>query len=229
MTPLQQQAQRVADNIQASKRRDSQQAEKARPQTPARQPKADTPNQPTAKLLDRGGRNASEQGDKPRRSATRERSASSADTPSLKRALQSEPAPQEASLFSELLGSDSQTPLAPGGAHFDWTAGMPSAPAQAASAAAPSMALWHQLEPPLSEALARQPGGPVSMTLLLPKLGEVDARMSSLPAGAGWDISLRFAPEALAMLAPHHERCRESLRRRMACRVRLRFEQRGEG
>ncbi|MBP2169564.1 hypothetical protein J2125_002756 [Erwinia toletana] len=228
MTPLQQQAQRVADKTQASKQRDSRQAEQARPQTPARQPKADTAHQSMAKPLDKSGRHASEHSDKPRRSAARERSASTADTPLLKRALQSEPAPQEASLFSELLGSDSQTPLATGGAHFDWAAGMPAAPAQAASAA-PSMALWHQLEPPLSEALSRQPGGPVSMTLLLPKLGEVDARMSSLPTGAGWDISLRFAPQALAMLAPHHERCRESLRRRMACRVRLRFEQRGEG
>ncbi|MFY1039509.1 type III secretion system HrpP C-terminal domain-containing protein [Pantoea agglomerans] len=56
-------------------------------------------------------------------------------------------------------------------------------------------------------------------------LGEVDARLS--PFAAGWDISLRFAPPAMTMMAAHQERCRESLRRRMACAVRLRFEQRG--
>ncbi len=47
------------------------------------------------------------------------------------------------------------------------------------------------------------------------------------PFAAGWDISLRFAPAAMNMMAAHQERCRESLRRRMACAVRLRFEQRG--
>ena len=67
----------------------------------------------------------------------------------------------------------------------------------------------------------------VAMTLLLPKLGEVDARLSATGNGNGWDINLRFAPQALLMMAPHQERCRESLRRRLACQVRLRFEQRG--
>ncbi|MCU7369212.1 type III secretion system HrpP C-terminal domain-containing protein [Pantoea stewartii] len=94
------------------------------------------------------------------------------------------------------------------------------------SAVAP-MALWQPLENELDRALVNPPAGPVSVTLLLPRLGDVDARLQAMPRG-GWDIALRFSPAALDALAVYEERCRHSLRRRLACQVRLRFEQRGE-
>lgn len=87
------------------------------------------------------------------------------------------------------------------------------------------MARWQPLENELERLLNNHPTGPVSVTLLLPRLGDVDARLQALPSG-GWDIALRFAPAALDALAAYEERCSHSLRRRLACRVRLRFEQR---
>lgn len=228
MTPLQQQAQRLAARTQADKQQQNRRAETEPRQQPAarRQPSPTNPHPPAARAAEKPLRHGAEQGDKTRRSAARERSSAAADTPFFRRSAESQPAQQEASLFSELLDGQPTSPLEMGGAHFDWSSGQPSLNAKATESAAPAMASWHQLEPSLNEVIEKQPSGPVSMTLLLPKLGEVDARLSGQPGGAGWDISLRFAPQALAMMAPHHERCRESLRRRMACRVRLRFEQR---
>ncbi|YCI79855.1 type III secretion system HrpP C-terminal domain-containing protein [Enterobacteriaceae bacterium] len=139
----------------------------------------------------------------------------------------STPVKQDASLFDALLGQP-ETGLLPAGVPLTATAWPwlqapdTSAPETVASPAR----VWQQIEPALCTAVEKQPAGAVAMTLLLPKLGEVDARLSA--AGNGWDINLRFAPQAMLMMAPHQERCRESLRRRMACQVRLRFEQRGQ-
>lgn len=102
----------------------------------------------------------------------------------------------------------------------------PSPTATQKNAGAP-MALWQSLENELDRVLINPLNGPVSVTLLLPHLGDVDARMQALPAG-GWDIALRLSPTALDALATHEERYRNSLRRRLACRVRLRFELRRE-
>ncbi|WP_053115664.1 type III secretion system HrpP C-terminal domain-containing protein [Winslowiella iniecta] len=228
MTPLQQQAQRAAEKVQANQHQHRRQAEEPRQQQATRRlPSAAGQTEHAAKATDRPGRHQSESGDRTRRTPARERHSSAGESPALKRRVPNEPAQQEASLFSELLGGQSAPTLAMAGAGYDGSTGLYSPTARASESHAPAMAVWHQLEPSLSAELEKQPPGPVSMTLLLPKLGEVDARLSSLPTGAGWDISLRFAPQALAMIAPHHERCRESLRRRMACRIRLRFEQRG--
>lgn len=96
------------------------------------------------------------------------------------------------------------------------------------SAAPPAMALWQEIEPALISALAEQPPGEMQLTLMLPKLGNVDAHMTALAAG-GWDIALHLQPGAWQALLPHQERCRFSLRQKMACRVRLRFERRMQG
>lgn len=159
----------------------------------------------------------------PRRSAP----AGQSDTTAPERKSRHEPVREESSLFGELLlTSDIMQPQA---IAIAWEG--PDSPgpqfsrAPAPDAPASPARVWQQLEPALCGMVEKQPTGPVSMTLLLPVLGEVDARVS--PFAAGWDISLRFAPQAMSMIAAHHERCRESLRRRMACPVRLRFEQRG--
>lgn len=229
MTPIQQQAQRLSARTEANKQQQNRQAEKTREENTRREPARRQPAPsapPEAQTGGKAARHNAESYERSRRLPGRERAVSS-DTPATKRTTPDEPAAQEASLFSQLLGEAEPSPLPTGAAYFDWASGNPSIAAQAAESAPPAMAVWQQLEPSITDALAKQPRGPLSMTLLLPKLGEVDARMANLPTGAGWDISLRFAPQALAMIAPHHERCRESLRRRMACRVRLRFEQRG--
>ncbi|WP_437614517.1 type III secretion system HrpP C-terminal domain-containing protein [Erwinia sp. V71] len=226
MNPLQQQAQRAASTLQQNKQQQSRQAEKTqeRQSTP---PPRDTAAQRRPQTPPLTKQPEAQPHDKPRRAATRERASSSADTPQLKRKAASEPAYQEASLFSQLLDGDSKPLPLMGGSAFSGFAGLPASVEKTPSGGASPMAIWHQLEPTLTGAVEKQPSGPLSLTLLLPKLGEVDARIAGSAAGSGWDISLRFAPQALAMLAPHHERCRESLRRRMACQVRLRFEQRG--
>lgn len=227
MNPLQQQARRAASTLQENKQQQSRQAEK-RPQRDA----APSPRDAVASAGRRGETPLAAKAqetpphDKPRRSATRERAAT-ADTPAMKRKPASEPAHQEASLFSQLLEGDSKPAMLMSGSTFGDYSAFPAAVEKSAQSGGAPLAVWQQLEPTLTSAMDKQPSGPVSLTLLLPKLGEVDARIAGSSGAAGWDISLRFAPQALAMLAPHHERCRASLRRRMACQVRLRFEQRG--
>jgi len=140
------------------------------------------------------------------------------------RKARSEPVGDAGSIFDELLITASELPPP---VIIPWEGGASPGPQftrEPQTHVSPARA-WQQLEPPLCAMVEKAPAGPLSMTLLLPILGEVDARVS--PFAAGWDISLRFAPQAMSMIAPHQERCRESLRRRMACAVRLRFEQRG--
>lgn len=130
-------------------------------------------------------------------------------------------------LFSALLDIAPTPPaFSTGGVELQVQPRHTHATEHSAPGAAP-MALWQPLEAELGRITDRQPDGPVAMTLLLPRLGAVDARLQHLPAG-GWDIALRFSPAALGALEAHQERCRQALRRRMASRVRLRFEQRGE-
>lgn len=146
------------------------------------------------------------------------------DAATSERKSRAEPFREECSLFDALLLTPSeptQPLITPWEGPPSFGSQLPHDPAPAAS----PVRAWQQLEPPLCAMVEKEPAGPISMTLLLPLLGEVDARLS--PFGAGWDISLRFAPPAMSMMAAHQERCRESLRRRMACAVRLRFEQRG--
>ncbi|URQ61341.1 type III secretion system HrpP C-terminal domain-containing protein [Pantoea alhagi] len=129
-------------------------------------------------------------------------------------------------LFSALLDSVPTPPaFNGGGVELHTQPRFTHETAHSAPATAP-MALWQPLEAELGRIADRQLDGPVAMTLLLPRLGAVDARLQHLPAG-GWDIALRFSPAALNALEAHQERCRQALRRRMASRVRLRFEQRG--
>lgn len=146
------------------------------------------------------------------------------DVATSERKSRTEPFREEGSLFDALLLTPSELPQP---LIIPWE-GSPSFGSQLShehvTPASPARA-WQQLEPSLCAMAEKQPAGPISMTLLLPLLGEVDARLS--PFAAGWDISLRFAPPAMTMMAAHQERCRESLRHRMACAVRLRFEQRG--
>jgi len=143
------------------------------------------------------------------------------------RPSRAEPFREARAEFDALLLTPGETPPLPQPLILPWEGPCSSGPSLSpdeAPAASPVRA-WQQLEPPLCGMVEKQPAGPVAMTLLLPLLGEVDARLP--PFAAGWDISLRFAPPAMNMMAAHQERCRASLRRRMACAVRLRFEQRG--
>ena len=227
MNPLQQQARRAASTLQENKQQQSRQADKA-----ADRPASASPRDAASAVQRRGESplaakpQETQSHDKPRRTTTRER-ATTADAPAMKRKAASEPAYQEASLFSQLLEGDSKPAMLMGGTASGGYSGFPATVEKTAHSGGAPLAVWQQLEPGLTQAMEKQPSGPVSLTLLLPKLGEVDARIAGSSGAAGWDISLRFAPQALAMLAPHHERCRASLRRRMACQVRLRFEQRG--
>lgn len=166
------------------------------------------------------------EGKSPTRPPERGRAAP-AGLPAARRDEEASAATSDGNLFSMLMERD--TSSLPGGLHVAPHAAATAHPAaaQESSGAGAPMALWQPLENELNRALVNPPAGPVSVTLLLPRLGDVDARLQALPAG-GWDIALRFAPTALDALAAHEERCRHSLRRRLACRVRLRFEQRGE-
>lgn len=135
-----------------------------------------------------------------------------------------DPVREERSLFDALLLTPGEPPpplILPWEGSSSFGSQLPADPTSSAS----PVRAWQRLEPPLCGMVDAQPAGPVSMTLLLPLLGEVDARLS--PFAAGWDISLRFTPPAMNMMAAHEARCRASLRRRLACPVRLRFEQRG--
>ncbi|AUX92201.1 type III secretion system HrpP C-terminal domain-containing protein [Mixta gaviniae] len=156
-----------------------------------------------------------------------ERNPASGQSGAAKRGEQPESGTPDGMLFSALLDTPpALPPLSVSAAAFSTQPRFTPPAAAGASGAAP-MALWQPLEAELGRVVDRQPDGPVAMTLLLPRLGEVDARLQPLTAG-GWDIALRFSPTALGALEAHQERCRQALRRRMACRVRLRFEQRGQ-
>lgn len=155
-----------------------------------------------------------------------ERSQGNSQSSGAKRADEPQTATPDAMLFSTLLDMVPTPPaLHPGVAELQPRAHHAPAAHSPMSGGAP-LALWQPLEAELGRIADRQPDGPVAMTLLLPRLGAVDARLQHLPAG-GWDIALRFSPSALGALEAHQERCRQALRRRLASRVRLRFEQRG--
>lgn len=232
---LLQQAQRAAANLQENKKTLLQHAEEAQSQRKQqasrenmrRHPASGSPPQPTVKPQGKATHHLTEHHDKTRRMSGRT-SPAKGETLSGKHTARSESA-EKASLFSTLLDSQYQPLMAMSVAHLGWEQS-PLLTSDEPSVAHTSnpMVIWQQLETSLTDALAKQPASTVSLTLLLPKLGEVDARLSRLSGEAGWDISLRFTSQVLTILAPHHERCRESLRRRMASRVRLNFEQRVE-
>nr|WP_024966757.1 flagellar hook-length control protein FliK [Pantoea sp. IMH] len=155
-----------------------------------------------------------------------ERSQASPQSSGAKRNSEPPAASPDGMLFSALLDIAPTPPaLTTGGVELQVQPRHAHAAEQSTPGAAP-MALWQPLEAELGRITDRQPDGPVAMTLLLPRLGAVDARLQHLPAG-GWDIALRFSPAALGALEAHQERCRQALRRRLTSRVRLRFEQRG--
>lgn len=134
------------------------------------------------------------------------------------------PTREEDALFSALLeGEDVMLPVLTLQQGGEQQQGFSAQATPETGSTPPAMALWQEIETALCQALDEQP--PAEMTLLLPKLGHVDARMSAL-SGGGWDIALRLQPAAWQALLPHQERCRFSLRHRLACRVSLRFERR---
>lgn len=139
------------------------------------------------------------------------------------------PTREEDALFSAMLESDDvMIPLLTldqGGSQQQGFTQLDDTPA---AGAPPAMAMWHEIEPALISALADVPPGEMMLTLMLPKLGNVGAQMTALPGG-GWDIALHLQPGAWQALLPHQERCRFSLRQKMACRIRLRFERREPG
>jgi len=138
------------------------------------------------------------------------------------------PSEEEDDLFSALLekGDDVMMPLLTlnGGGSDPQQTFTPTGET-ATPSAPPAMALWQEIEPALASSLTGIPPGEMMLTLMLPKLGNVDAQIASLPGG-GWDIALRLESGAWRALLPHQERCRLSLRQRMACRIRLRIERR---
>lgn len=134
------------------------------------------------------------------------------------------PAAEDRSLFSSLLEADDvMAPRLMLDQGSDQQQGFSQLEEPLLSGAPPAMALWQEIEPALAGALAEQPPGEMMLTLMLPKLGNVQAQMATLPGG-GWDIALHLQPGAWQALLPHQERCRFSLRQKMACRVKLRFE-----
>lgn len=154
------------------------------------------------------------------------------DAPSAGKRLQPEetrrPAAEDRSLFSSLLEADDvMAPRLMLDQGSDQQQGFAQLEESSLSGAPPAMALWQEIEPALAGALAEQPPGEMMLTLMLPKLGNVQAQMASLPGG-GWDIALHLQPGAWQALLPHQERCRFSLRQKMACRVKLRFERRAD-
>lgn len=139
------------------------------------------------------------------------------------------PTREEDALFSAMLESDDvMIPLLAldqGGSQQQGFTQLDDTPA---AGAPPAMAMWQEIEPALISALADAPPGEMMLTLMLPRLGNVGAQMTALPGG-GWDIALHLQPGAWQALLPHQERCRFSLRQKMACRMRLRFERRESG
>ncbi|WP_380184346.1 type III secretion system HrpP C-terminal domain-containing protein [Kalamiella sp. sgz302252] len=148
------------------------------------------------------------------------------EPPATQRREPRKPAREEDALFSELL-EEGERPGLP------QTFNQPDSQQQGFSqldesstaGAPPAMAMWQEVETDLLAATEQRQPGEMTLTFILPKLGHVDARFSALAAG-GWDIALKLQPSAWRALLPHQERCRLSLRQRMACRVRLRFERR---
>jgi len=154
------------------------------------------------------------------------------DAPSAGKRVQPEdtrrPAAEDRSLFSALLEADDvMAPRLMLDQGSDQQQGFAQLEESSLSGAPPAMALWQEIEPALAGALAEQPPGEMMLTLMLPKLGNVQAQMAALPGG-GWDIALHLQPAAWQALLPHQERCRFSLRQKMACRVKLRFERRAD-
>lgn len=152
------------------------------------------------------------------------------DAPSASKASQSDetrrPAAEDRSLFNSLLEADDvMAPRLLLEQGSDQQQGFAQLEESSLSGAPPAMALWQEIEPVLAEELAEQPPGEIMLTLMLPKLGNVQAQMAALPGG-GWNIALHLQPGAWQALLPHQERCRFSLRQRMGCRVALRFERR---
>ena len=182
---------------------------------PVIRPKAQPEQPPQAKPQPRGA-------DRSRS----ERSQGNTQSSAAKRSDEPPSASPDGMLFSALLDIVPTAPAFSSGGLELHTQPRHASPSTHSAPAAAPMALWQPLETELGRIADRQPDGPVAMTLLLPRLGEVDARLQHLPAG-GWDIALRFSPAALNALEAHQERCRQALRRRLASRVRLRFEQRG--
>lgn len=136
------------------------------------------------------------------------------------------PAREEDALFSELLEEGEKPFTLPTFSQADsQQQGFAQLDESSASGAPPAMAMWQEIETDLLAATETRQPGEMTLTLILPKLGHVDARFSALAAG-GWDIALALQPAAWRALLPHQERCRLSLRQRMACGVRLRFERR---
>ena len=139
------------------------------------------------------------------------------------------PTREEDALFSAMLESDEVTiPLLALDQSGDQQQGFTQLDETPAAGAPPAMAMWQEIEPALISALAGTPPGEMMLTLMLPKLGNVGAHMTALPGG-GWDIALHLQPGAWQALLPHQERCRFSLRQKMACRMRLRFERQEPG
>lgn len=154
------------------------------------------------------------------------------NAPAAGRRLQPEqtrrPAAEDRSLFSSLLEADDvMAPRLMLDQGSDQQQGFAQLEEPSLPGAPPAMALWQEIEPALADALAEQPPGEMRLTLMLPKLGNVQAQMAALPGG-GWDIALHLHPGAWQALLPHQERCRFSLRQKMACRVKLRFERRAD-
>ena len=160
------------------------------------------------------------------RSAQRKEASSASETPATPRRELRKPAREDDALFSELL-EENDRPYSPPAFSQSGSQqqGFGQLEENSASGAPPAMAMWQEIETDLLAATETRPPGEMTLTLILPKLGQVDARFSALAAG-GWDIALRLQPSAWRALLPHQERCRLSLRQRMACRVKLRFEQR---
>lgn len=142
------------------------------------------------------------------------------------RAESKRPSREEDALFSALLeGEDAMLPVLTLQQGGDQQQGFSAQATPENSSTPPAMALWQEIETALNQALENEPPAEMTLTLMLPKLGNVDAQMSAL-AGGGWAIALRLQPAAWQALLPHQERCRFSLRQRLACRVSLRFERR---
>ncbi|MEI7377284.1 type III secretion system HrpP C-terminal domain-containing protein [Dickeya chrysanthemi] len=84
---------------------------------------------------------------------------------------------------------------------------------------------WSALESSLTDMPLLRRGEPLSFSLQLPQLGNVDVRMVTLPAN-GWDVSLRFGKTAYEQLKGLRDNCRRSLADTLRAPVRLQFESR---
>ncbi|OSN07905.1 hypothetical protein AU511_03185 [Lonsdalea iberica] len=64
---------------------------------------------------------------------------------------------------------------------------------------------------------------PLSFSLQLPQLGDVDVRMSTL-APIGWEVMLRFQRSAYQEVRRQRESCRRALSAALDCPIRLGFD-----